>query len=147
MNRKELIDKIAEEQQKIVDNLKVSVDRYKNASDIDEDNTLDPDDFSRQTEAKEMQLHFEKLWTDAQAVHAFILSEKEQEHPDIEVGSMIETDKAYMFVGASLPVFHLNEKSVLCFSDDAPIFTQLKNKSVGDTLMVGSQEHKILSRF
>ena len=61
MKREEILDKIIEEQQRVIDSLKQSVDRYKTASDLDEDDTSDPDDLARQTEAKDMQLRYEKL--------------------------------------------------------------------------------------
>lgn len=60
MKREEILDKIIEEQQRVIDNLQQSVDRYKTASDLDEDDTSDPDDLARQTEAKDMQLRYEK---------------------------------------------------------------------------------------
>ena len=75
MKRNEIISKIIEEQQKIIENLQNSVNQYKSESDMDEDNTLDPDDFARQTEAKDMQLRFEKMLAEARQNLAFMENE------------------------------------------------------------------------
>ncbi len=56
MDKAFILSSIIDEYQKVIDNLKASVERYKHESDIDEDNTLDPEDYARQTEAKDSNL-------------------------------------------------------------------------------------------
>ena len=41
MDKAFILSSIIDEYQKVIDNLKASVERYKHESDIDEDNTLD----------------------------------------------------------------------------------------------------------
>ena len=143
MKREEILDKIIEEQQKVIDNLKMSVERYKTASDLDEDDTSDPDDLARQTEAKDMQLRFEKLLKKEQADMNYVLAEKEVNHTEIEPGALIETEKNYFFIGVPLPVFKINDKEVYCISPEAPMFLKLKNKKVDDTVEMGNHSFEI----
>lgn len=145
MNRKDIIKSIIEEQDKLIDNLNNSVNRYTVASDIDEESTHDPEDFSQQTQAKDMQLRYEKLRNDAQQQLNFLHSEINEVHDKIEAGSLIETDKNYFFVGASVPLFEVNEKEVIVLSEEAPVFQELKDKSVGDTVKVGDEKYTITS--
>ena len=145
MNRKDILKSIIEEQDKLIDNLNNSVNRYTVASDIDEESTHDPEDFSQQTQAKDMQLRYEKLRNDAQQQLNFLHSEINEVHDKIEAGSLIETDKNYFFVGASVPLFEFNEKEVIVLSEEAPVFQELKDKSVGDTVKVGDEKYTITS--
>ena len=56
MNKNEIIKSIINEQNVVISTIENSISRYKNASDIDENDSIDPEDFSHQYEAKEMQL-------------------------------------------------------------------------------------------
>lgn len=139
MKRENILHNIIGEQQKVIDNLQQSVNRYKTASDLDEDDTSDPDDLSRQTEAKDMQLRYEKMSTEALQNLNFLLAEKTKSHTEIEAGSLIETDKNYIFIGISLPVFNVENKPLISISEDAPVFENIKTKQIGDQLKIADQ--------
>lgn len=145
MKRNEIISKIIEEQQKIIENLQNSVNQYKSESDMDEDNTSDPDDFARQTEAKDMQLRFEKMLAEAKQNLAFMENEVDSSHSELESGALIETDKNWLFVGISAPQFKFDGKDVVSFSEDAPIFSKVKGKKTGDTIEIGNNSFEIKS--
>lgn len=143
MKRKEILNLVIEEQQKIIDKLKDTVDRFKTASDIDEDDTIDPEDFSQQTQAKDMQLRFEKTLREAKQSLKFVQDELEEQHEKIEIGSLIETDKKWLFVGISVPLFIFEGKNVLSFSNKAPVFAAIRGKKKGDLVQIGDTEHLI----
>ena len=145
MNRKEIIKLVIEEQSTLVRSLKQSVDRYKTASDLDEESTHDPEDFSQQTQAKDMQLRFEQLLNEAQRGLDFVQKELDIQHEVIEKGCLVETDKNYLFVGLSVPVFIFEHKEVVSFSDQAPVFQSIKGKGKGASVEVGNERLKILS--
>lgn len=145
MKREEILNKIIEEQQRVIDNLKKSVERYKTASDLDEDDTSDPDDLARQTEAKDMQLRFEKMLKKEQQDMAFVQSERGKSYKEAELGALIETDQNYFFLAVSLPKFEIGGKEVFCISVEAPIYNQLIGKKVGDQVQIGDNIYSILS--
>ncbi len=147
MKREVILNQIIEEQHKVIDNLKMSVDRYKSASDMDEESTHDREDFSHQSEAKDMQLRFEKMLSNALQSLTFLENEKEMEHTEIENGTVVETDKNYLFVGVAVPVFEINEKEVISFSEAAPIFGKIKGKTVGETVKIGENVFEILGVY
>ncbi len=147
MKREEILDKIIEEQQRVIDNLQQSVERYKTASDLDEDDTSDPDDLARQTEAKDMQLRYEKMLAKEKKDMAFVQGEKDKSYTQAELGALIETDKNYFFMAVPLPKFNVNGKEVFCISQEAPIFQKLKGKKVGDQLEIGQNIFEIKSIF
>ncbi len=144
MKRKDIINIIIDEQNVVIKSLQQSVDRYKTASDLDEESTHDPEDFSHQTQAKDMQLRYEKMLNEAEQNLYFLEGEHKITHDKIERGVLIETDKNYLFVGISVPSFVLEDKEVMSFSEHAPVFQNIKGKNKGDTVEVGSKSLKII---
>ena len=147
MNRKDIINKIIEEQKKVIESLESSVERYRIASDIDEESTHDPEDFSRQTEAKDMQLRYEKMLRNAESEMSFLEKETELSHETIEKGSIIETEKNFYFVGISVPMINADKKQIISFSESAPIFQNMKGKKAGDDVKIGDNKEVISSIF
>jgi hypothetical protein len=145
MDKVKIISAIIEEQQKVINGLKSSVERYKSESDLDEDQTQDPEDYSRQSEAKDMQLRYEKLLLTAQKNQNTLEKAISENRTEIEVGTLIETDANYIFVGISLPIFKYEGKDVISVSEEAPVFKNLKSKNLGDTLELGNNNFKIIS--
>lgn len=145
MDKVKIISAIIEEQQKVINSLKSSAERYKSEADLDEDQTQDPEDYSRQNEAKDMQLRYEKLLLTAQKNWNILEKAKSENYTEIEIGTLIETDKNYIFVGISLPVFKYEGKDVISVSEEAPVFQNLKSKTLGDTLELGNNNFKIIS--
>lgn len=143
MKRREIIERIITEHQKVVESLRASVDQYKTASDLDEESTHNPEDFSHQTEAKDMQLYFEKALGEQERNSGFLLGEKDKSHDVVENGSLIESDDHYIFVGISVPVFKIGKKDVISLSEDAPAFSKIKGKTVGDKIKLGDKPFKI----
>ena len=145
MDKAKILSAIIDEQEKVINNLKASIERYKQESNMDEDNTLDPEDYSRQNEAKDMQLRYEKLLLTAQKNWNILEKAKSENYTEIEIGTLIETDKNYIFVGISLPVFKYEGKDVISVSEEAPIFKTLKSKKIGENLEFLKNIFKIIS--
>ena len=144
MNKKEILDSIIKEQQSVIENLQDSVNRYKTASDLEENSTSDPDELSRQTEAKDMQLRFEQLHSEAKHHLNLLENEKDNNYEEIENGSLIETEKYYFYVGISVPSFDFKGKEVISVSEEAPIFKEMEGKKAGDEFKMGDTNYKIL---
>jgi len=145
MNKNEIIKSIINEQNVVISTIENSVSRYKNASDIDENDSVDPEDFSHQDEAKEMQLRYEQILVQAKNNLDFLETYKDKETTKIELGSLIETDDLYIFIGISLQQFMLNGKNVIAISEDAPIYKSIKEKTIGEKITIGTIENSILS--
>ena len=145
MKRDLIIEQLIAEQRKVIESLQQSVNQYRTASDMDEESTHDPEDFSHQTQAKDMQLRFEKMLSEAEENLSFLMNEKESSHHVIEKGSVIETDKNFLFVGISVPAFDIDGKEVISFSDNAPIYEGFKGKKIGDRVKIGDNSYEIQS--
>ena len=145
MNKNEIIKSIINEQNVVISTIENSISRYKNASDIDENDSIDPEDFSHQDEAKEMQLHYEQILVQAKNNLDFLETYKNKETTKIELGSLIETEDLYIFIGISLQQFKLNGKNVIAISEEAPIYNSIKEKTIGEKITIGTIENTIIS--
>lgn len=145
MDKVKILSAIIDEQLKVIGNLKASIERYKHESDLDEDQTLDPEDYARQNEAKDMQLRYEKMLNAANLNLKVLENAKSEIHKEIKIGTLIETDKSYIFVGISIPAFKFDGKDVISVSEDAPVFKNLKSKKIGDTVEFGNTNFEIKS--
>lgn len=145
MKRKEIIERIIAEQKKTIQSLEETTENYRTASDMDEESTHDSEDYSHVSQAKDMQLRYEKLLAEAKRNLAFLLDEHETSHQEIEYGTIIETDKNYLFVGISVPIFKVGNKEVISFSDEAPVFIKIKDKKIGDQVEIGNNSYQIIS--
>ena len=83
MNRKDILDKIILEQNKVIASLQQSVDQYRTASDIDEESTHDSEDYTNQSIAKDMQLRFEKMMNAVSYTHLDVYKRQPLEEPSI----------------------------------------------------------------
>ena len=145
MNKNEIIKSIINEQNAVISTIENTVSRYKNASDIDENDNVDPEDFSHQDEAKEMQLRYEQILVQAKNNLDFLETYKDKETTKIELGSLIETEDLYIFIGISLQQFMFNGKNVIAISEDAPIYNSIKEKTIGEKIAIGTIENTIIS--
>jgi hypothetical protein len=145
MSKNEVVSKIIEEQKTVIANLENSVSRYRTASDIDEHDSIDPEDFSHQEEAKDMQLRYEQMAIQAKTNLDILESYKNKNCATLVAGALVETEDLYLFIGISTPQFILNDKNVITISEQAPIYSFLKEKVVGEKITIGKIENTILS--
>ncbi|MBL7885206.1 MAG: hypothetical protein JNJ52_00530 [Flavobacterium sp.] len=145
MNKINIINGLIDEQKKIILTIEDSILRYKNASDLDENDSSDPEDFSHQDEAKDMQLRYEQMLIQTKNNLEFLELCKSKNCVSIENGSLIETENLYLFIGISLPQFELNNKKVISITEQAPVFNSIKEKSLGEKITIGSTENTILA--
>jgi len=143
MNRETILSAIIEEQEKVISNLQETISNYENAADIDEDSTIDTDDLSQQAQSKDMQMRFESLLKDAKNDLIYLKNIIAEQHTQIEKGSIVETDKNILFIGISVPKFRFQDNEVISFSDEAPVFEDIKDKKQGDDMKIGNLSLKI----
>ncbi len=147
MNKIEFINNLIVEQEKVIKNIEDSASRFKIASDLDENDSIDVEDLSHQEEAKEMQLRYEQMALLSKSDLKILTFYKNKNCSTVEGGAMIETNDFYLFIGISLPQFELNSKNVLSISEQAPIYALIKDKSVGDKIKIGTIENTITAIY
>ena len=143
MDKKEIISHIIEEHQKTIENLENSIHKYKQASDIDEDNTLDPEDYSHQNEAEEIKHRFEQMVIQEKKNMEILVNFIDKSCQSVEPGAFVDLGELYLFMGISIHPFTINDINVHTISEDAPIYSLLKGKTIGDEIVLGTSTYSI----
>lgn len=145
MNKIKILEQIVKEQSKTLANLTASIQKYKSASDMDEDDTLDPEDYSHQGEAREMKMRMEQLLLKESKNLELIEKCLSIENEEVAFGALLDLDSKYIFVGVSIHPFSFEGKEVFSISTEAPIFQLIKGKKVNELIELGANSYTIKS--
>jgi len=145
MTKQAIIKRIIEEQEEVINDLEKVIGLYKTTADIDEDNTLDPEDYSHQAEAQEMRLRHEQRLKGEEQKLNFLKSSLNITTENVKSGALIETEPYYIFIGISIHPIKIGTKEILCVSEKAPVIQQLMGKKVGDGITIGDKKLEIIA--
>ena len=129
----------------IITELKEELATKKGSSDLDENDTLDPEDYSTQTVSNVMvdllQEQIAKTKKDLERIQQIDFSPKEE----AMVGAIVTTDMFNFFLGVATVPFLYEHKQIVGVSVSAPIFVNIKGKKVGDTFTFSGHLYTIHS--
>lgn len=146
MNKAAILEKIIEEQQKIVDSMVTSREEYREESDLDENSgTIDPEDLSNQTNAKEMEMRMHVMLDNAKAELEKLQQYAGVEKNEVAAGALVDTGDRLFFVGSGIASMQVFGKELLGVSLEAPAFRVMAGKKAGDSFTLGNETYSILS--
>lgn len=146
MKKSEILDLILVKQKQIISNLEQTIAHYHLDSNLDEDDTLDPEDYSHQDEASEMKFRLKEILNKAKTDYNFIQNNLNSVHQSIENGALIKIEEnGYIFIGVSIPPFVANNNKIITISEKAPIFSNIKDLLVGDKITIGNKTYTIIT--
>ncbi len=129
----------------IIAELKEELATKKGSSDLDENDTLDPEDYSTQTVSNVMvdllKEQVAKTKKDLERIQQIDFSLKEE----ATVGALVTTDMFNFFLGVATVPFLYEHKQIVGVSVSAPIFVNIKGKKVGDTFTFSGHLYTIHS--
>ncbi len=144
MNKKKIRENAIRIQESVISHLEELITDYLSTSDIDENETKDPEDFSHQNEATEMILNLKTQLQKAKMDLNVLESLSENRKNEIGVGSLVETDKGYFYV--SIPtVVDCDGEDVVGVSMEAPLYKKMRGKKKDEMFYVGENEFQIIS--
>ena len=145
MNKELIINKLFSIQNQVINDLKERISVVKVAADLDEDETIDLDEFSQQNESNEMNellLHqLEKAEKDKLRLNSINFREKSE----IELGAVVKTDQFSFVVGIATFPFNIEGNQFVGISLEAPIYSMMKGKVTGETFSFANNLYKIVS--
>lgn len=143
MNKIEIIDKILNFQEELLNKSQVNLNTIHSEADIDEMDTLDPEDFSHQSEATELEHLLKMQSTHFEVTINALQKFKTLNVNNIESGALVETNDYIIVVGTSFKPFSLNNKTVLGIELNVPFYQEIKDLSVGDTFVLKDKTQTI----
>jgi len=143
MKKEEVIQKLVSTQKRVISDLETSYNRLKADADIDENETRDPEDFSRQTESGEMARRFKFKILKAQNDLEYL--EKLEVHTGNEIaeGSLVVTDSLIFFVGISIQPIDQEGRHIVSISTKSPIYTTMRGLKAGDNFAYANRSYHI----
>ncbi len=143
MKKEEILAKVMQQMEDNMAEIRISLQDYEAASDIDEGDTSDPENFSQQSEQKEMQYQMQIQLENAQSSLIELKDFLGKEYSVAKAGALIETETNYFFLGVSFPALHIGKKELLGISTESPAYGVINGKSKGDAFTLGKNMYTI----
>lgn len=132
--RKDVIQHLIQLKQNEIDALKESERIYAEGADLDEESSLELDDFAQQSQstdaARSLRVRINQATEDLENFKAL----KPELIDEITEGNVVFTDKVNFVIGLSFKDFEWENKKFVGISTQAPIFDALVGKRAGDKL-------------
>lgn len=147
MQKTEILQQIREKLEDNIRELTNSLETQRSASNIDEGDTKDPEDFSQQSESRDMEMALQIQLDSAQAQLNRLEEFSGRKSNGTESGALVETDKNWFYMGISFSPMKVGDKELYGVSPDSPAYNSIKGKSSGDRFTIGNNEHRILNVY
>ncbi len=142
--KQEIRNQIIENEKEELRGLQQMLKTYSEAADLDEESTLDPEDFSQQNQNFESADNLTKRIARAKLAIDNFLNLPVKEFNKVEPGALVLTDSLNFYVGISASKFTHEGKTFLGLNIDAPIYSAFAGTKAGDDVVFNGQEYKIL---
>jgi hypothetical protein len=127
----------------IINDLKEELKVKETLANIDEDNTLDPEDYSNQTVSKEMKMLLQKQLDKAQFDFEKVKNMDFSEKSEAVVGALVTTDMFNFILGVATTPFLFGNMQIVGVSTEAPIFSSLLGRKEGDSFQFTGHQYNI----
>ena len=138
--KQEIIDEIIKHQTDLINILESEKNASKELADIDEEDTIDPEDLSHQVENKEMEHLLNHQLDQARQDLKAIRSLNTSPADDVRPGAMVYTEDQIFFIGVATIPFEYKGHTVVGISPGAPIYPFIKGKKAGDRITYPSKD-------
>ena len=119
----------------------------KSMADLEEGDTLDPEDYSKQNESNEMvhllRNQLQKTLLEIDKLARIDFSKKDK----VGTGALVKTEKFMFFIGVAISPFTFEENQIVGVSIEAPIYHSIRDKKVGDTFQFAGKKDKIIAIY
>lgn len=141
--RREIINFLIELKEKEIKALEDSYKIFADSADLDEESTLELDDFSKQDQSRDSARNVLTRIEKAKENLAKFKDIRPQLVDEITNGNVVLTDKVNFVIGLAFKDFEWKNKKFIGISVEAPIFAELQWKKEGETLVFNQVEYKI----
>lgn len=145
MEKKQKLNLLISQQQKATDELRRSMEQYRDSADLDEDDIIDPEDLAQQAVAKESQLRLQQQLNRARADLDLLEDYASRKCRRVEEGALVQTDSQWFLVGLSLGGYDTGPVDIRCISIDSPAFKLMHGKAVNDSFILGETSYRIMA--
>jgi transcription elongation factor GreA len=113
--------------------------------DIDDNDTIDPEDLSHQQESNELLMLYKTQLEKSKNELKFLQRVDCGPHDSIQPGSIVETNQFNFFIGHTFPPINLEKGRLIRISLDSPFYEVLKTKKAGESFEFNEHNYTIIS--
>ena len=143
MNKTELKNKLIELQKASVANLEEKINTSHSMVDVDESDTIDPEDLSHQWESAESEHIFKQQLSKAKIDLSLIEQIDFSAKSKVEPGAFVRTEQFNFIIAFATIPFDHNGDHIVGISVDSPIYREMKDLQNGQTFSVSGNTYTI----
>lgn len=143
MDKQSIKNFLLQQQSQLIAELKEQRQTLHTMVDIDESDTIDPEDFSHQYESQEMEQMLKVQLNRAERGLELLASLDISPKNKIETGAVIQTDNLNFFIGYPTIPFEIRSIRFVGISTGSPIYTLMNGKKEGDTFQYAGTTYNI----
>lgn len=147
MSREQILETIRTSLESNLQEINTSLGTYRTSTNIDESDTKDPEDFSQQSESRDMEILMEQQLDNATAQLSRLNALASRTSDAADAGSIVESDDQIFFLGVSFPTIKNDQKEIIGISSDSPAFQAVRGKGVGDSFQLGQNQFTITAIY
>lgn len=147
MNKQIIKNYLLEQQSNLIAELKERTQTLHTMVDLDEGDTLDPEDFSHQYESQELEQMIKVQQNRASRGLEVLASLDISPKSCVETGAIIETDSLHFFIGYPTIPFEMDEKRFVGVSTGSPIYAIMNGKRKGEQFAYAGKTYNIINIF
>jgi hypothetical protein len=143
MNKESIKTTIFQTQESIISELSEKIETSHSMVDVDEGDTLDPEDYSHQYESGEienlMKVQLAKAKQNLTQLKSIDFSKKDTVTP----GAIVQTPRFNFFIGLATVPFDADGLHIVGISIDSPIYSVMNGKKEGDKFSFSGIDYEI----
>ena len=147
MEKQSIKNFLLEKQSRLVTELKEQTQTIHTMVDIDESDTIDPEDYSHQYESQEMEQMLAVQLNRAERGLEVLASLDITPKTKVETGAIIQTDSLNFFIGYPTIPFDMEGKRYVGISAGSPIYTLMNGKRKGESFQYAGTSYNITNIF
>ncbi len=147
MDKKKLKEKLVSMQEEFIKELTEKVTTTHSMVDIDEGDTIDPEDFSHQYESGVIEELFKIQLRKAEIDRDFLLDMDFSAKSEVEDGAFVVTDKLNIIIGFPATPFDFEGYHIVGVSKDAPLYPFIKGKKEGESFNYSGRQFQIINIY
>ncbi|MDQ3016337.1 MAG: hypothetical protein M3R25_06435 [Bacteroidota bacterium] len=145
MNKNDILRRIEHTLRNNIHELTSALNDYEAGANLDEGDTMDPEDYSQQSEQRDLKMQMQIQLDQANNQLSKLQGFANKVSSIVEPGALVNTDKNIFFIGLSLSAQPIDGFDLYCISTDSPAYNAMRGKSEGDHFDIGKETHKITS--
>ncbi len=133
--------------QEVIHHIQDELVEKKSMADLEEGDTLDPEDYSKQNESNEMvhllKNQLQKTLFEIDKLARIDFSKKDK----VGTGALVKTEKFMFFIGVAISPFAFEGNQIVGVSIEAPIYHSIRDKIIGDKFEFAGIKVKIIAIY